>query len=476
MAAGGPAGRPGAGTVRRSRRRRVRGRAAGGQRARRAPEPLRRLVSAEPVLTPEMLAVARAVADRYAGTWPTSCGWRCRRATRRPRGAGTAQRGTEQGEPARHRVRRRTSPVWPGPDYPAVCRAGPACRGSPPGRRHGRSGRRSPGRLGRRGGHGCRCDAAGAGGGQWSCCPTGADVDTVEAAVAALAGTGHHVRLDGRPGAGRALPGLPGLSAGPGAGRRRHPRGGLRAGGRPRPGRALGRRRRPARRAAGPLPPQPRRAGAACRAGGGPPTCVGGWSVSVESAALLADGWARTVEVGRQDRRVSWPRVEVADDKTRPRRRRRGPRPDPGRAWRAVQQGLTRGPVLVQVPRAGYLPALACQTCRRAGRCPACAGPLRLAAAERAARSARPAAGAPDRCRSGPARTAVDGCCAPCRWGCTARRRNWAGPSRTPRSSCPAPSGACRGWGPQRPSCSRLPGSSRSPRPATPSPSCSTAT
>jgi primosomal protein N' (replication factor Y) len=41
-----------------------------------------------------------------------------------------------------------------------------------------------------------------------------------------------------------------------------------------------------------------------------------------------------------------------------------------------LRDGLTRGPVLVQVPRTGYLPGLACQTCRRAARCPSCHGPL----------------------------------------------------------------------------------------------------
>ena len=32
--------------------------------------PLRRVVSGEPVLTPDVLALARAVADRWAGTLP----------------------------------------------------------------------------------------------------------------------------------------------------------------------------------------------------------------------------------------------------------------------------------------------------------------------------------------------------------------------------------------------------------------------
>jgi primosomal protein N' (replication factor Y) len=48
----------------------------------------------------------------------------------------------------------------------------------------------------------------------------------------------------------------------------------------------------------------------------------------------------------------------------------------PAAAWTAVHEGLGRGPVLVQVPRAGYLPGLACASCRRPARCAVCHGPL----------------------------------------------------------------------------------------------------
>lgn len=51
----------------------------------------------------------------------------------------------------------------------------------------------------------------------------------------------------------------------------------------------------------------------------------------------------------------------------------------PSVGWRAAKEALERGPVLVQVPRRGYLPSLSCQTCRRPARCRACAGPLALA-------------------------------------------------------------------------------------------------
>jgi primosomal protein N' (replication factor Y) len=48
----------------------------------------------------------------------------------------------------------------------------------------------------------------------------------------------------------------------------------------------------------------------------------------------------------------------------------------PSLAWRTARDGLRNGPVLVQVPRAGYLPGLACAGCRSPARCPACHGPL----------------------------------------------------------------------------------------------------
>jgi len=43
---------------------------------------------------------------------------------------------------------------------------------------------------------------------------------------------------------------------------------------------------------------------------------------------------------------------------------------------RTARDALDAGPVLVQVPRAGYLPGLACAGCGAPARCPHCAGPL----------------------------------------------------------------------------------------------------
>jgi primosomal protein N' (replication factor Y) len=48
-------------------------------------------------------------------------------------------------------------------------------------------------------------------------------------------------------------------------------------------------------------------------------------------------------------------------------------------AFEAAKQALSDGaPVLVQVPRRGYLPSLVCQRDRTPARCPACQGPLQL--------------------------------------------------------------------------------------------------
>ncbi len=50
------------------------------------------------------------------------------------------------------------------------------------------------------------------------------------------------------------------------------------------------------------------------------------------------------------------------------------PRP----AYDAVRAGLADGPVLVQTPRSGYAPSLACERCRTPARCARCTGPLVL--------------------------------------------------------------------------------------------------
>ncbi|MYW17489.1 primosome assembly protein PriA, partial [Streptomyces sp. SID2955] len=48
----------------------------------------------------------------------------------------------------------------------------------------------------------------------------------------------------------------------------------------------------------------------------------------------------------------------------------------PTLAWQVAREGLRHGPVLVQVPRRGYAPRMACAQCRVPARCRHCSGPL----------------------------------------------------------------------------------------------------
>ena len=103
-------------------------------------------------------------------------------------------------------------------------------------------------------------------------------------------------------------------------------------------------------------------------------------SRSTESERLVASGWARAVEAERTVIRRTVPRVlntadsyELEHDPLARIARL------PGAAWRAAKEGLERGPVLVQVARAGYAPSLVCETCREPARCTACSGPLAIA-------------------------------------------------------------------------------------------------
>ena len=106
---------------------------------------------------------------------------------------------------------------------------------------------------------------------------------------------------------------------------------------------------------------------------------VAGHGRSVEAQALVESGWAREVVADRATTRARAPRVQAL---TSVELAREGPAAAarlPAPAWRTVRDRLADGPVLVQVPRAGYLPAVACGRCRAAARCGVCHGPLGLA-------------------------------------------------------------------------------------------------
>ncbi|MEJ5888351.1 primosome assembly protein PriA [Pseudokineococcus marinus] len=103
---------------------------------------------------------------------------------------------------------------------------------------------------------------------------------------------------------------------------------------------------------------------------------VGSGARTAAAQQLLATGWARPVVAAREVVRARAPRVAVAEDDGRD---PAGPGARlPSSALRLVRESLPSGPVLVQVPRAGYLPATACQRCRHPARCDRCGGPLAL--------------------------------------------------------------------------------------------------
>ncbi|QGQ19349.1 primosomal protein N' [Cellulomonas sp. JZ18] len=105
---------------------------------------------------------------------------------------------------------------------------------------------------------------------------------------------------------------------------------------------------------------------------------VGAHGRTVEAQHLVETGWAREVAAERAVVRASTPRVRAL---TSVELAREGPAAAarlPGPAWRVLRDALAAGPVLVQTPRAGYVPVLACGRCRAAARCATCHGPLGL--------------------------------------------------------------------------------------------------
>ncbi|GAB3705121.1 primosomal protein N' [Mariniluteicoccus flavus] len=107
---------------------------------------------------------------------------------------------------------------------------------------------------------------------------------------------------------------------------------------------------------------------------------------SCEVQNLIDHGWLRPVALRPPDARVLGPAVRVAADTDWSLERDPLARSVriPRELFPVMRNGLAQGPVLVQVPRAGYLVVLVCQTCREPVRCPHCQGPVR-SAADRAA-------------------------------------------------------------------------------------------
>lgn len=108
---------------------------------------------------------------------------------------------------------------------------------------------------------------------------------------------------------------------------------------------------------------------------------IGGYSRTAEAQALVGTGWAHDLVAPRPVVRADAPRVVALDDTGYAEERDPAARTArlPSVALRTARTALERGtPVLVQVPRRGYVPSVACGRCRTIARCRHCVGPLSL--------------------------------------------------------------------------------------------------
>ncbi|MER6945714.1 primosomal protein N' [Nonomuraea sp. NPDC000554] len=366
--------------------------------------PLERVVSPERVLTPEIASLARAVADRYAGTLADVLRLAVPPRHARAEAEAPAAKSAAEApaaETAAEATAAETAAEAPAaeelaPEEPAVASdsgapAGPASSGAVGGEpgawaaypmgasfldalRNGRAPRAVwsalPGAVGWAAPVAEAVAATLAGGrGAVVAVPDGKDVALLDAELSRLLGPGRHVALTADLGPAeryrrwlRALRGQVRAVVGT--------RGAVFA-----PVRDLGltviwddgddlhaERLAPYPHAREVLALRAHRAGAAM--------LIGGYTRTAEATQLIATGWARPLVAARETIRRLAPRVrpagedaELAKDQAARQARL------PSVAWRALRQGLESGPVLIQVPRRGYLPALACQHCRAPARC-----------------------------------------------------------------------------------------------------------
>lgn len=111
------------------------------------------------------------------------------------------------------------------------------------------------------------------------------------------------------------------------------------------------------------------------------PLIIGGVARTAETQMLVESGWMHGLEASKSTIRERMPRIYAAGDSDfaleRDPRARQARLPSV--AFQTANRALERDrPVLFQVPRAGYIRALACGECRTPSRCRSCNGPLEL--------------------------------------------------------------------------------------------------
>ena len=106
---------------------------------------------------------------------------------------------------------------------------------------------------------------------------------------------------------------------------------------------------------------------------------IGGYACTAEGAQLVESGWAHPLTAARTTVRAAAPLIRTSgEEREQDRDAAAAAARLPNLAWRTARAALETGPVLVQVPRGGYAPALACVRCRTHARCVHCNGPLAL--------------------------------------------------------------------------------------------------
>ncbi|RBM24024.1 primosomal protein N' [Streptomyces sp. PT12] len=113
---------------------------------------------------------------------------------------------------------------------------------------------------------------------------------------------------------------------------------------------------------------------------------IGGHAVTTEAARLVETGWAGPLLADRETVRATAPLIRTVGDDDQARDQGARSARLPTLAWNVLRDGLALGPVLIQVPRRGYAPRLACARCRTPARCGACHGPLAAVGADEALR------------------------------------------------------------------------------------------
>src|SRR5665811_1102919 len=110
---------------------------------------------------------------------------------------------------------------------------------------------------------------------------------------------------------------------------------------------------------------------------------TGGFTRTTSIQQCVESGKLRTVVADPAARRQAAPRVVVAGEGTDVERDGASAHGHlPSAAWRAAKSAQEHGPVLIQVPRRGYVPSFSCQACREPARCTRCHGPLSLSSGD----------------------------------------------------------------------------------------------